>query len=59
MLEEFLAYWGVLSDVQLSWGGTSQDEDPHLMLQEKVSNFLSSVFSLFFLPLFGRWPDID
>ena len=21
--------------------------------------FLSSVFSLFFLPLFGRWPDID
>lgn len=35
MLEEFLAYWGVLSDVQLSWGGTSQDEDPHLMLQEK------------------------
>ena len=21
--------------------------------------FLSSIFSLFFLPLFGRWPDID
>ena len=21
--------------------------------------FLSSIISLFFLPLFGRWPDID
>lgn len=35
MLEESLAYWGVLLDVQLSWGGTSLDEDPHLMLQVK------------------------
>ena len=24
-----------------------------------LDNFLSSIISLFFLPLSGRWPDID